>query len=234
MTFKAFLATSAFLVCAGPSLALAQAAPSPMPPMGHQGPFERADANKDGVITRDEVRIARTAAFTRLDANRDGFLERAEIRKGRGEGGPGGRDKMGKSHGGGDHGDMFGEADANKDGNVSQAEFNAMGTRMHAQRMAQHETRHKERFARLDTNRDGNITQAEAQAARAAMGAGRPPRVDADTNKDKKISLAEWLARPDPLFERADANKDGQVTRAEAATTMREGRGHKGRPGRGW
>ncbi|MEN9874509.1 MAG: hypothetical protein RL186_1406, partial [Pseudomonadota bacterium] len=175
-----------------------------------------------------------------FDANRDGFLERSEMRAGHREGGPEGR-----GHGKGEkgmcpmggkapNGDMMKEADTNRDGSVSLAEFNAIAARKQAERSAEHEARRQAMFTRMDANRDGSISQAEATAMRTAKGEGRPPRVDPDTNQDKKISLAEWLARPDPLFERADANKDGQVTRDEAAAAMREGRGHKGRPGRGW
>jgi hypothetical protein len=44
----------------------------------------RADANRDGVITRPELDAQVFARFTRLDVNRDGFLTREERRAGRG------------------------------------------------------------------------------------------------------------------------------------------------------
>jgi hypothetical protein len=243
----------AALALALSSPASAQQRPMPQAPEAQrQGPFERADANNDGVITLEEVRAARTAAFNRLDVNKDGYLERSEMpqppREGRGEG------KM-KRPGGGE---MLGRADANRDGNVSKAEFDAAVAQAASRRAGQSATRRDEMFNRIDANRDGMITREEADAFRASMQghrfAGRGPmpndpdgepmppprgpnghqgRPNPDTNNDQKVSLAEWLARPDPLFERGDTNKDGRVTREEAATFMRQAR-EGGRPGRPW
>ena len=63
---------------------------------------------------------------------------------------------------------------------------------------------------------------------RAARAQGKN-RLNLDTNNDQRVSLGEWLARPNPLFERGDANKDGRVTREEAAAIVRQGRGEGGR-----
>lgn len=40
--------------------------------------LERADANKDGVVTRDEYRAVASAMFDRQDANKDGRIDAAE------------------------------------------------------------------------------------------------------------------------------------------------------------
>jgi hypothetical protein len=43
--------------------------------------FERADANKDGVITRDEFRAQASQMFDRQDLNKDGTVDMAERQK---------------------------------------------------------------------------------------------------------------------------------------------------------
>jgi hypothetical protein len=116
---------------------------------GHRGAhmLERADANNDGSITRDEFLARPTEHFQRLDANNDGVISAAERpqRPERGE-----RAERGPRGPRGERGDRPNH-DANGDGQFSQAEFTAMGASM---------------FDRLDANDDGRITQAEAQAAR--------------------------------------------------------------------
>ncbi|MDC7682460.1 hypothetical protein PQU92_04185 [Asticcacaulis sp. BYS171W] len=42
--------------------------------------FEKLDANRDGVVSREEFRRQADERFDRLDANRDGKLSREEIR----------------------------------------------------------------------------------------------------------------------------------------------------------
>jgi hypothetical protein len=46
---------------------------------GHGDRLARLDANKDGVITRDEAIAAATARFDKLDANHDGKIDQAEM-----------------------------------------------------------------------------------------------------------------------------------------------------------
>ena len=78
---------------------------------GHRGMhLERADANNDGAITRDEFLARPTQMFARLDANSDGVIS-ADERPQRRERGESGRRR----------------ADANNDGQISQSEFAAMG-----------------------------------------------------------------------------------------------------------
>lgn len=45
--------------------------------------LERADANRDGVVTRGEFRAMAAAGFDRQDANRDGKIDAAERRQSR-------------------------------------------------------------------------------------------------------------------------------------------------------
>lgn len=130
----------------------------PTPP----DPLLRADANKDGVVTRDEVTARLTAAFARVDADRDGKIspdERDAVHEvlndgPRGPGGPGGW-KRGPGKGRMDRGGPDRAAMATLEGQKTRA-------MMH--------------FDRIDTNKDGRIDQAERTAMHAKMLAMREQR----------------------------------------------------------
>lgn len=74
-----------------------------------------------------------------------------------------------------------GGVDANKDGNLTRAEFIA---------------RIDARFAKLDTNRDGQVTPSERQALRQANRAERMQKhfAEMDANKDGNVTFAEMQA----------------------------------------
>jgi Ca2+-binding EF-hand superfamily protein len=105
--------------------------------------LERADANGDGAVTREEFTQARAKLFERLDRNEDGFwtkddTPRLVARRGRGE--------------------RIGQAlialDKDGDGKVSREEFvNTPGLM----------------FARADRNGDGTVDAQEMAAFRAAV-----------------------------------------------------------------
>ncbi|AHE56340.1 EF-hand domain-containing protein [Sphingomonas sanxanigenens] len=141
--------------------------------------FAKLDTNGDGKITADE-RAARKdarleARFQRLDADRNGSVtlaemkaadaQRGEKRAGRGERDGqerGGRHGMRRGHHGrGGPGGMMMRADADKDGVITKAEFQAPMTAM---------------FDKLDTDRNGVVTKAERDAARATWKAREPKR----------------------------------------------------------
>ena len=188
------LLIAGLLAAAAITPALAQPAPPIAPaPMMRAGPmaatlnraevsarvqkhFARRDANRDGVLTSDELNRrgqrmagrARTmrdpnAAFDRIDANRDGRITRDEFASARqvrvqrivvNRGGQPGA-LRGLRRGGGMMGmAMLKRADLNRDGRVTLAEAN--GAAM------QH-------FDMIDTNRDGRITPQERAAGRAHM-----------------------------------------------------------------
>ena len=127
--------------------------------------FDRMDANKDGKIDSADKAARQAQRFAKLDTDKNGAISQSEFatahadrgdRMGkRGEG----KRRMGKR--GGKHG-MHGmhrgmgmkAVDANKDGVVTRAEFNAAA-------MA--------RFAKADTDGNGMVTKAERAAQRAAM-----------------------------------------------------------------
>lgn len=113
-------------------------------------------------------------------------------------------------------GGMMERADANHDGVVTRAEFDASV---------------QARFNAMDTNHDGTLSEAERQAGRAAMrdghgpggpgGPGRPPMMrDPDANHDGVITREEFLAGPTSMFERLDANHDGRLTGDEMPPRM--------------
>ena len=136
--------------------------------------FAEVDANKDGVITREEADAFRDAKqkemrnkmFDRLDANKDGQISREEFDSfHRGGAMAGGHDmhegmESGMGHGrmehgmgrGGMmmHGDMFAKADANGDGKVTLSEATSKALEM---------------FDQADTNHDGVVTPEERRAA---------------------------------------------------------------------
>lgn len=125
----------------------------------------------------------------------------------------------------------FAEVDTNKDGFIVETEISAMRDKKRDERQANH-------FTGMDSNKDGTISRAEFDAAHEKrmgetghgghrMGhhgghdargpGGNVPGMfgRADTDKDGKISLAEALAMPTEHFKAMDANKDGTVTPEE-------------------
>jgi Ca2+-binding EF-hand superfamily protein len=156
-----------------------------------QARFARADSNRDGFVTQEEVRARaevrreqrrerREQRFERLDSNNDGTISRAEFDAPRALRGGDRGDRRGMraerrgqrfAHGGGARGmtarfgaRAFATMDSNRDGRVALAE---------AQRAA------LQRFDRVDSNRDGTISLDERQTARAARMERREER-DAD------------------------------------------------------
>jgi len=180
---------------AGIALAQNEHGSAPGPRGGHG--FFQADANNDGVVTRQEFDAGRAATFARLDADHNGQLSREEMRGG----------MRGWRHGGRGGGrGMFSLArlDTNNDGNISREEFLARPTAT---------------FARLDRNNDGVISVDERPQRPQNGNSGdgqRRERPNFDTNGDQQISLTEFQAMGARMFDRLDANHDGRVTQEEA------------------
>ena len=107
----------------------------------HGDHLERADANHDGNITREEFLAGPTRMFDVLDANHDGVIsadERASARQRMD-----GERREAREH--------RPHPDANNDGLLSRTEWNQAGAAM---------------FDQLDANHDGRVTEQEAEAAR--------------------------------------------------------------------
>ena len=83
-------------------------------------------------------------------------------------------------------------------------------------------------FDRLDRNRDGQVNQADAPKRRIARNSGGGGRLKAfaelmDSNGDGRVTRVEFVDGPSPLFDRADADRDGFVTKSEIAVLRAAG-----------
>lgn len=200
------LSASLALVGAGLLASPAQAQPR------HEGGFQRADANADGVVTRDEFRSQRLAQFEFIDTNKDNALSQAELDVARqhpigmrrppkqGEREPRGdirRDQFVKAPQ-----PMIERYDRNRDGQVSAAEIEA-------DRAA--------RFDRADANKDGVLNLQERRALGEEMRAAARARAFAalDADRNGRVSREEFAAAAQPGFDRKDRNRDGRITRDE-------------------
>lgn len=136
--------------------------------------------------------------------------------------------------------ERFAAIDTNKDGVITRAEFDAHREAAKKAFAEKREARRDERFAAMDTDRNGQVSKAEYDAyheaakqkwaeRRADGDKARGPRGHfskmhhrggdmfalADANKDGKVTLAEFSAKPLEMFDKADTNKDGTVTPEE-------------------
>lgn len=134
--------------------------------------FDKLDANKDGSITRAEIDAQAAERFARIDADRDGFVTQAEMKthhdamraqmaakmKERADkGGERAERRMERMEKRGERmakrGDHFAKRDANGDGRISLAEFQAGGGKM---------------IERFDADKNGVVTKEEMAKAREA------------------------------------------------------------------
>lgn len=107
--------------------------------------------------------------------------------------------------------------DANSDGVLTRQEFDAG---------------HAARFTEMDANRDGQVTREERRAQHQARGGegrrGGHHRVAfsrADANNDGNITRDEFLARPNQMFDRIDANRNGVIEASERPQPRQRGEG---------
>ena len=155
-----------------------------------------ADADRDGTVTAAEWE----ALFARMDTNSDGTLAGDEL--------PQMRHKMPSA--GAIAGFIAREADADRDGTVTAAEYEA-------------------RVEALDADGDGVLTMAELHPRMRHGGPdhdapqGLPPFVaEHDRDADGKLDLAELQA----LFAAADADGSGSLAGDELAPRFHH-RGHR-------
>lgn len=105
-----------------------------------------------------------------------------------------------------DPGAAFDNADANRDGVVTRAEFSA---------------ERASKFDQIDRNQDGVLSKDDLARLRWAPQKARE-RVEAliaaaDRNRDGVVTRAEFNAAPMPVFDQADTNGDGAVDKNEIA-----------------
>jgi len=108
--------------------------------------LEKADANQDGVITRDEYQQSRLDMFNKLDRNDDGFLDSQDAPKFKRRSGGGGTGERLEA--------LKGELDKDSDGRISREEF-ANGPML--------------AFEKADANQDGQLDGAEIAAFKEFM-----------------------------------------------------------------
>ena len=104
--------------------------------------FDGADANKDGLVSRDEFVGARASQFSRLDRNGDGFLDDADLPK---------RALARRQQNG--SAQLLTQFDSNGDGRISKEEFVNGPTPV---------------FDQADANKDGSLDKQELEVARAS------------------------------------------------------------------
>jgi Ca2+-binding EF-hand superfamily protein len=229
---RIFLATCMTAILGvGSAMAGPEHAKGPMGnPAGPEAMFDRVDANGDGTITREEAQAQRGTLFDRLDRNTDGYLEAAEEHLGRYK-----RKEMRKMHRAERKADRHLELDANADGKVSLAEFEARPSPMFDKldsnadgtiSAAEHTAAKRSMFARLDVNADGFLSKADKQQRRAKM---RNHKAKMDTDQDGRISREEFINAPSPIFAHLDQNEDGIITREEAQSAPKMGMRKRGK-----
>jgi Ca2+-binding EF-hand superfamily protein len=111
----------------------------------------------------------------------------------------------------------FGRVDTNKDGVITVAEANAAQQRVAAERAKEIEQGVAAQFAKLDKDKNGQLSLAEFKAGSppVRLAGGEQVLNLLDTNKDGKVTSAEFQAQRLRAFDSVDTNHDGTVTQLE-------------------
>lgn len=157
-----------------------------VPVLAAPGGAAKADADGNGTLTRAEAQAHAAQRFAKMDFNQDGKIDAADRIAKR-------ADMQAKK---------FASLDADGNGSISEAEWNAQVAERTAKRAERAEKR-----AAAGESRKGK------RGGHYAMGGRMMGK--ADTNGDKVISQAEFQTASLARFDAADANKDGQVTAEE-------------------
>lgn len=103
---------------------------------------------------------------------------------------------------------LLDRADTNGDGRITRAEFTDSRARM---------------FDKLDRNGDGSFSEADMSQRRfkrrSGGGGGRLKELIGflDENGDGRVSRTEFVEGPNPMFDRADLNRDDVIDADEMA-----------------
>jgi len=172
--------------------------------------LRRADANKDGKVSFDELKAVRPEStperFKTMDTNGDGFLgpeDRPAGDRGKGRA-PAGPDPEARRQ----LMQMLMSADANQDGKTSYAEVTAAKPGYA-----------KADFDKVDRDKDGFITAADTPKAPQTTDRPKKPGADAAGARAARIT-PEQREKLRERIRSADANADGYVTRDEARTGL--------------
>lgn len=150
--------------------------PGPMQP-----PIDSMDTDKDGAVSSDEWNAFHDKVFSEIDATGDGFLSKDELEAHRRSCSPAG-------------GPPIGLMDADKNGNVSQAEWTSF---------------HAALFSRADADGNGYLSEAEQKAMVA--GPAAPPFNKMDGDGDGAVSENEWSNYHVSVFLEMDKDGDGSL-----------------------
>ncbi|MFW2828817.1 EF-hand domain-containing protein [Sphingomonas sp. ID0503] len=111
----------------------------------------------------------------------------------------------------------FARFDTDRNGVVTKTEFDAAREKMRGEWQAKRAERHGERFAKLDADKNGQLSKAEWDAGAAHRGAGKGADAKGSDRDHRGYGMHRMSGHGGGRwFDRLDANKDGQVTRAEA------------------
>ena len=180
--------------------------------------FHRSDWNGDSVLSLDEFRAPLRAHFSMMDGDGTGTISCTPVERHNGEPAMKGHGRgPGKMH---DHGRSSGhfrggsmkmcqEADLNRDGKVTRAEFDKAVANKYAAAVKAGNAMTPDAFYRVELVRFQDVE------------AHRYKRID--KNNDGKLSEAEFAAPAQTLFAQLDKNKDG-VLRKDELTHPRHGR----------
>ena len=200
----------------------------------HKLDFAQVDTNNDAKITKDEAKGRLLKHFDKIDSDANGSITTTEftamenMHKGKGHKKGNGNHKLDfaqvdtnndakitKDEAKGGFLKYFDKIDADADGAITSAEFDAMKA-MHKGKGKGHK---QPTFAKVDTNNDGKITKNEAKG-RLLKGFDK-----IDTDADGAITSAEFELvkkmgkgkRDQKLtFTMVDANNDGSIAKSEA------------------
>ena len=172
-------------------------------------------------LTRAAVETRVDAGFARADANRDGFLTQEEVRAGRqarkgqrGEGRAERREDRGERRAA-----LFARLDTNRDGSISRSEFETRPAVSSGDRAERREARGERRAERRGV-------RAERRGGQSGGGMfarfGGRMFGQADTNRDGRVSRDEARSGALAVFARVDTNRDGTIS-VEERRAAREG-----------
>lgn len=115
--------------------------------------------------------------------------------------------------GGGRFAAMIAEADANHDGDITRAEFDAARSA---------------HFTTMDADHNGSLSASEMPhwGGGAAPAGGDAQHMRGDANGDGSVSRAEWDADGARLFARLDADGNGVISQAEVQAAQQQMQQH--------